>query len=273
MSLMPIQKRCRRMFFLVGLCLLLPACSMELYTNLEEREANQILSVLLGSGIDVQKIAGKERTWGLRINKADMAQAIQILEKEGLPRDRFESIGEVFKKQGLVSSPLQERILYLYALSQQISETISHIDGVLTARVLVVIPENNPLSDKIRPSSASVFVKHIEATDLQTSIPKIKQLVVDGIEGLSYENVTVVLFPSESTFLPLEAPHYRRIFLIDLSPGSVIPFWILVGGLALVSALIPIGIAYGLRYKRTSRAEGRQKGDSSLHPGADYTAS
>jgi type III secretion protein J len=69
---------------------------------------------------------------------------------------------------------------------------------VLTARVHVVLPENNPNSyiEVVTPSSATVFIKHQEDIDFALKIPKIKEMVVNSIEGLDYDRVTVNLFPA-----------------------------------------------------------------------------
>ena len=63
------------------------------------------------------------------------------MHNNGFPRGQFTTIGEVFKKSGMVSSPTEDRIRFMYALSQSLSETISQIDGVVTARVHIVLPE------------------------------------------------------------------------------------------------------------------------------------
>jgi type III secretion protein J len=103
----------------------------------------------------------------------------------------------VFKREGFISSPLEERARLLHAMSQEMSNTLTHIDGVITARVHLVVPERNPLSDQPLPASASVFIKHRADRSLADQVPQIKALVVNSIEGLSYENVTVALFSAE----------------------------------------------------------------------------
>jgi type III secretion protein J len=66
-----------------------------------------------------------------------------------------------------------------------------------------VVPERSPLSDKPQPSAAAVFIKHRPDRNLAAQVPQIKALVVNSIEGLAYDNVTVALFPADAR--PLEA--------------------------------------------------------------------
>ena len=106
-------------------------------------------------------------------------------------------MGKVFKREGFVSSPLEERARLMHAMSQEISNTIASIDGVITARVHLVVPEHNPLVDKPQPSAAAVFIKHRADKNLASQVTQIKALVVNSIEGLTYDNVTVALFPAD----------------------------------------------------------------------------
>ena len=85
----------------------------------------------------------------------------------------------------------------LYALSQELSRTVSAIDGVVVARVHLAIPEQRPLSEQRSPSSASVFIKHKPGSQVVSKAASIKALIVNSVEGLPYENVTVTFFASE----------------------------------------------------------------------------
>ena len=104
-------------------------------------------------------------------------------------------MGQVFKKDGLVSSPMQERAQMIFALSQELSRTVSEIDGVLSARVHLVLPENDPLRQQLVPSSASVFIRHRSNMPVGNLVPQVKMLVANGVAGLSYDKVSVVLVP------------------------------------------------------------------------------
>lgn len=189
----------------LAIMLVLAGCKTNLFTADTEQEANEMMAILLMSGIASDRIPGEENTWIVRAEKKEMARAIMLLKDHGYPKQKYENIGQVFKKEGLVTSPFEDRIRFIYALSQELSQTLSCIDGVLTARVHVVLPENDPNSynDVVKPSSATVFIKHREDVDFALKIPKIKEMVVNSIEGLEYERVTVNLFPARPTVSPL----------------------------------------------------------------------
>lgn len=169
----------------------------ELYSGLSEKEVSHMQAILLRQGIDCDKVSEKDETYGLVVSKNQLANAVDILNGFGYPKDNYADMGELFKKEGLVSSPMEERVRYIYALSQEVGKTISKIDGVTTARVHIVLPDNDPLSEYFRPSSASVFVRYRQTMDFTDYAHKIKQLVVNSIEGLKYEKVTVLPFPVE----------------------------------------------------------------------------
>lgn len=154
-----------------------------------------MLAVLLSNGIDARKV-GLGDTLELQTARRDLPKAIALLSERGYPREEFQSLGDVFKREGFVSSPLEERARLLYALSQELSQTLSTIDGVVTARVHLAIPEQRVLSDEIKPSSASIFVKYKPGSAVAEQSALIKALVVNSIEGLPYDNVTVTFFPA-----------------------------------------------------------------------------
>jgi type III secretion protein J len=178
------------------LCLLAGCSDQELYGQLSERQANEMVAVLRSAGIGAEK-QSRDGRFSVLTAQGDFSDAVRILKAQGYPRETFDTMGKVFKREGFVSSPLEERARLVHAMSQEISNTIANIDGVVTARVHLVVPERNPLADKARPSAAAVFIKHRPDKDLSSQTTLIKALVVNSLEGLSYDNVTVALFPAE----------------------------------------------------------------------------
>ena len=176
--------------------MLLTGCSEEttLHSQLEERQANLVMAALLDAGIACHKKAGEENTWNVMIDAKDFADAVNLLESKGLPQRRYQGVTEVFKKTGMVSSPSEERIRFMDALAQDLSRTIAGIDGVIDARVHVVLPENDPFAKNTLPSSAAVAIRSRWDADIEALIPQIKSLVKNAIEGLQYEKITVTVF-------------------------------------------------------------------------------
>ena len=186
----------RRMFCWTALALMLAGCDKEatLFSGLAESQANAALAALLESGIAATKAPGDEGTWNVVINQKDFAEAATLCERRGLPRRTFNGVGVVFKKTGMVSSPSEERIRFMDAIAQDLSQTISMIDGVVDARVHVVLPENDPFAKNTLPSSAAVALRSRWDADLTEAIPQVKSLVKNAIEGLAYEKISVTVF-------------------------------------------------------------------------------
>jgi type III secretion protein J len=181
------------------LALALAGCGMqELYTQLDEQQANEMVAVLRNAGLAAEKEQREGQGFAVVAAEGDFARAITVLRANGYPHESFDSIGRVFKKDGFVSSPLEEHARLVHAMSQEISNTLAHIDGVVVARVLLSLPEKDPLADKTQPASASVFIKYRPGKDLSGSVGQIKALVVNSVEGLPYDNVTVALFPADA---------------------------------------------------------------------------
>lgn len=177
----------------------LAACGDQtLYARLDERQANDMVAALRLAGVPAQKVA-RETGFEVTTGEADFARAVQILKAQGLPREDFDSLGKVFKREGFVSTPVEERARLMHALSQELSHTLTSIDGVLQARVTLVVPERHPLSDRVQPSSASVMIKHRPGLNVDALLPKVRALVVNSVEGLPYDSVSVVAFAAEPT--------------------------------------------------------------------------
>jgi type III secretion protein J len=177
-------------------CLLLTGCGqrVELLGAITEPEANEVMAALQNAGIAVDKKPGKDGLVGVTIPSGEVGRAVDLLRERGLPRERFVGMGQVFRKEGLISSPLEERARYLYALSQELGATLSQIDGVIFARVHVVLPERPVPGETPVPSSAAVFIKHQDGYNLDTLQPLVRRLVTHSIPALTSEKISIVFF-------------------------------------------------------------------------------
>jgi type III secretion protein J len=231
--------RCRMTLVALSM-LMLQACSVDLYTGLDQRQANEIVATLMRNGIPAQRQPGKDGTMTVSVQKGRLADAMAILDESGLPKQEFATLGEVFKRDGLVSSPVEERATMIYGLSQELSQTVSDIDGVLSARVHLVLPENDPLRQRLVPSSASVFIRHRASVPMNDLIPQVKMLVAKGVAGLTYDNVSVVLIPVATATATQQTGEagFTTFLGLWLHPDSLATaMWLFYGLLGVVLAL------------------------------------
>lgn len=246
----------RRLCCLV-LLLALAACKTDLYTKRTEAEANEMVAALLQRGIEAEKkTSDAGKSWNVAVDEKDVVNALSVLRANGLPNDKYVSLGDMFKKEGLISTPTEERVRFIHGVSQELSNTLSKIDGVVVAKVHIVLPQNDPMATAIKPSSASVFVKYRPEVDVPQLAPSIKNMVARSVEGLSYDNVTITLVPG--TMLPL-----AEAGAIGISPwawiaGALMALIALAAGVAVVvlkrPAWLPPAIARRLPSVAGARA-------------------
>ena len=221
----------------LGFAVLLCACTpqVELLSQTAEPQANEVLGALLQHGIAAEKVAGKEGKVSVRVPEDRVAQSMAILQAEGLPREAHASMGDVFKKEGLISSPLEERARMVFALSQELSATISKIDGVIDAEVHVVLPERGGFGETGNPSSAAVFIKYQDTASIESVVPQIRRLVANSISGLAYDNVSVVLVPSAAPAptAPPATPRTQSVLGIEVAAHSAMLLQTAIVALAL----------------------------------------
>jgi type III secretion protein J len=224
----------------------LAACgsNVTLYSSASEGEANELLSVLLDAGIHAEKVSGKEGV-AVSVDGSQVARALDILRSRGLPRERFDGMGQIFLKEGLVSSPLEERARYIYALSQELTNTLSQMDGVLAARVHVVLPERGEIGEAATPSTAAVFIKHRVGYSFDALKPQIRQLVTHSIPGLTEDRVSIVLVSAQpGTSVDHETPVQVSLLGFQVAQTSAGGLGVLLG----VLVLLILGLAGGLGY-------------------------
>ena len=174
----------------------LTGCSKSpLYTDLTEIQANEVQAALLSAHIDAQKAQmTKAKGWSIAVAHDEIPNAMAVLGAAGLPRQSLRTLGDVFPKESFVSSPLEERARYIFALSQEVQQTLMQLDGIVDARVHIALPERSLLDDKPQSASASVVIIERPGANLELRETDIKAIVTDGIEGLKDVNRVTVKF-------------------------------------------------------------------------------
>lgn len=195
-------RRLQARFFLFVACLFLFGCSAELQEGLTERQANRILTLLKGKGIAAQKSkdpgAKPPYNWKIAgVAQADIPKAIRLLHANNLPAKKVKGFADIYGGGGMkIPTKTEERAKYQMALSGELVNTLKRIQGVIDARVHLVIPEEKilqrPGQVQAKPS-ASVLIMHRANTRILITIQQIKTLIAGSLESLDASRVNVVI--------------------------------------------------------------------------------
>ena len=232
----------RHMAAVILCSLLLSACDEVLYSNLSEGDANEMLSTLLKRGVEAQKVSAGKNGFNIEVAQEDLVRSLEIIKEHSLPRQSYESLGSVFSAQGMISSQTEEQARLSYAISQELANTLSKIDGVLNARVHVVLVQHEQASGVTTPPSAAVFLRHTKDSPVPQMVSDIKDTVAKAVAGLNPDRVAVMteLF-QENVLAPKQkiVPFYKK-------PAGIISI-----GLISIALLATIG-AFVMRLKGLS---------------------
>ena len=233
--------------------------SVELHSQLSEQEANEVIAELADKHIRAQKQITKSGV-SVIINADDIGRAVRTLEASGLPKTTRDTLGKTFRKEGVISTPLEERARYIYALSQELEATLSNIDGVIVARVHVVLPERIAPGEPVQPASASVFIKHDSRLDPDNIRARVRRLVAGSIPGMATavdnpQKLTVIFVPA-TTYLEKQNLTFFGPFLI---PADDLGFW----RASVVVSLLSLGLAAAALLFLHNRRQQQQKAATS----------
>ncbi|MCR5084574.1 MAG: type III secretion inner membrane ring lipoprotein SctJ [Succinivibrionaceae bacterium] len=219
--------------------LALAGCRETLYSGVNEADANEMLSTLLKHGVDAVKVDAGKGSYSVAVEREDLVRSLDIIRENSLPRSNFKDMGQIFSGQSMISSQLEDQARFAFGLSQELSQTFAKIDGVLDARVHVVLVQHDQSSGLTTPPSAAVFIRHNPGSPVTSMVGEIKETASRAVPGLNLDRVSVMLEMFREQILPPKAreiPWYMQT-------------WALVafGSLGMLAAM---GAALGLLAKR-----------------------
>lgn len=239
-------KRKTLIIAVVIFALSLVACSQVINQGLSEDQANEILVVLEKNGIQASKAqqeGGETVAFNISVPKRDAARAMQILRENDLPQQQAKGFNEVFAKTSLIPTAMEEKAMYLQAVCGELAKTIEAINGVVDARVHVVLPETDVLKQELQgPTTpkAAVLIKYKVRRngEMPYKPDDIRRLVANSIEALKADDVTVVssqVFSDQQPNLIYVGPLKMTE---DSRPGLYIAVGVLVFFLLLFGAIL-----------------------------------
>lgn len=159
-----------------------------LYSGMETEDMAELVGALDEKGT-AYTIGNDGRS--LYVAAEEVHRARLELASKGLPKGG--AVGyEIFDRNNFGISSFAQHTNFIRALQGELARTIMQVDGVRSARVLVVIPENRMLVEgrETRPT-ASVFVDTRGSLG-ETEVRAIRHLVANAVEGLTPNQVAVV---------------------------------------------------------------------------------
>ena len=160
-----------------------------LFAGLAPEDAGAITAKLQTLGVPYRLSAGGTTV----LVPADQVHQKGVeLAVDGLPAKGGKGF-ELFDSSQLGMTPFTQHINYMRALQAELAKTISQIDPIANARVLIVRPDPSPFIRDQKPTTASVMVHLRPGATLSHHVATgIVALVSRSVEGLTPENVTLV---------------------------------------------------------------------------------
>jgi type III secretion protein J len=231
----------RRVLLLAVPLALMVGCQTPIQHGLDEAAANEVVTALERHNIAAKKAADEtgENAYKISVSNSDVGRAMELMRSLGLPRSKRHGLGETYSQPSLVPSATEERARFIEALRNDIERTLETIEGVVSARVHIVLAESDPLSADPKPrvpAQAAVLIKTKAGYSISLRESDIQKIVSGSVPGLTAAGVAVVV-TSAPEWSGASAPTMIAVGPIRMTPGSKI---VLMGAFAVLLGLVAI---------------------------------
>jgi len=234
---------------------LLVGCNVPIAAGLDETDANHAVVALEKSGVaaDKDRDPDSEGRWRISVARDDASSAAIILSSESLPPAASPGLLETLGQGSLVPSRASEQAKFVAGTSGELERSLRSLDGVVSVRVHLAVPEKDALApdETPAPASASVLLRH-RGSAPPIAINDIQRLVAGAVPGLAPAQVSVVALPVP---VPprLAERELSRFGPVTVTRASVFPLRTIVGGAVLVN--LGLLAALFLVWTRARKAE------------------
>ncbi len=216
-----------RLAVIAMIAYLLAGCGgFELYQNLSEEDANEMLVLLSENGIKAKKkkeVRQNEVFYTIEVSEREMARARSLLLQHNLPRRKELGLTGVYKEKGLIPTPDEQKARYLLAIKGEIINSLRRIPQVVDVDVVLNVPTRDEFATaddqhRQRPTASAVVKVKPDVTGASPlTESKIQQFVANSVEGMNPRDVSVVI-----TYLPVEG-YARPGDVKTMGPGPGVP--------------------------------------------------
>ncbi|OVE81487.1 hypothetical protein BVY03_03630 [bacterium K02(2017)] len=200
-------------YFCLGcICLMVTACeSAAIVHDLNERDANEIIVLLARNDINATKekeVRNQDIYWIISVNTENEMAAQRILVANNLPKIRQGGLKGICEDTGPIVTEETEKCRKLLAYKGEIINSLESVPGVVSADVVLNIPEKIDFPDEnttIDRPTAAVTIKYLTDANVRTELTegKIQQFVANSITGLDARDVSVIISYLEQTIKEL----------------------------------------------------------------------
>ena len=161
-----------------------------LYSNLDAAEATQVAQVLEAAGLSFIVEAD---TGMVLVPAGDLHAARMQVAASDILASQVEGYLLLDQEQELGTSQFMETARYRRAIEGELARTITSINSVKSARVLLAIPKRSVFVRDARKPSASVFVELVAGRELEShQVKAIMQLVANSVSEMAKSEVSIV---------------------------------------------------------------------------------
>lgn len=231
----------------LGLC----GCRSALHGGLSDEQASEIVVALDRSAMPATKISeasGTRATFRIEVATADATRALRVLHEQRLPRASQAGFGEIYKEQGLVATPHDERSRWAAATAGELARSLERFGDVLQARVHIAPGDTSrPLDGEPIPAKASVLIlRRHDAKPIDEGAAK--HLIAGAVTNLREDQVTLVQNAAERA--TQSTPHFVRVGPVTVSAQSATALRALLGGALTLNLVTAVALVWALRRRR-----------------------
>ena len=220
-----------------------------LYASLPDSEKARVVDALKNAGVDV---ALDPTTGDVIVPVRDYHSSRMTLAAQGLPAsipDGYDSLADI----PMGSSRSVENVRLKQTQEIELARSISEIEGLVTARVHLAIPEKSVFARASTPPTASVFVQMENGRSLsRQQVDAVVHLVSSSVPFMAKNDVTVVdqygnllsRAPQDSAGMVSDAQLEHRIRLEDIYRNRVIALVSPIVGAGNVTAQVNLNIDF-----------------------------
>jgi type III secretion protein J len=239
-------------------------CTVPVAGGLDEGQANRVVLALDHAGVGSEKEVDPavEGRFRVVVERDEAPRAITAMRAEDLPSPPSSGLLDAMGKGALLPSRLAEHAQFLAGLSGELERTLLAIEGMLSARVHVSIPEADPLREGPRvKATASVLLQHRGATP-PIDVHEVKRIVAGAAPGLAPDDVAVVMVPRPGGNAAERA--LSRLGPITATRGSVALLRLVTAGVVIVDLALVVAVL--LLWSRLRRLRASAIEPSTMQP-------